>query len=77
MSDAREEDPRHRVRQLLLSGDNTVKNRRGAERYVRARERYREARELAVAAGLEPGVLAVIDRRLADLQADGDGARSS
>jgi hypothetical protein len=75
MSDASDDEVRHRVRQLLLSGDNIVKNRRGAERYGRARERYLEARQIAVAGGLEPGVIAVIDRRLDDLgETDGDGA---
>ncbi len=76
MIDTSDEDARHQVRRLLLSGDNTVKNRSDAERYERAGARYREARRLAVGSGLEPGVIAFIDRRLADLQADGDGSRS-
>ena len=76
MSDASDEEARHQVRRLLLSGDNTVKNRSDERRYQRAGARYREAREVAVASGLEPDVVALIDRRLADLQADGDGAGS-
>jgi hypothetical protein len=72
-----EEDARHRVRRLLLSGDNTVKNRSEPERYERARERYARAREIAVEADLEPAVLTLIDRRLDDLAAQGvDGARA-
>jgi hypothetical protein len=55
------------VRQLLLSGDNTLKNRSGADAVERARERYRTARAVAVASGLEPGLIAVIDLRLAEL----------
>jgi len=77
MSDASDDEVRHRVRQLLLSGDNVMKNRRGDERYRRARERYLEAREIAVAAGLETQVIALIERRLDDLEeADGVGAHA-
>ena len=60
-------EARRRVRQLLLSGDNTLKNRRGPERDQRARTRYQEARQVAAAAGLEPELIAIIDRRLQDL----------
>ncbi|MEW6581512.1 MAG: hypothetical protein AB1416_01960 [Actinomycetota bacterium] len=63
-------DPRHRVRQLLLSGDNTLKHRTGPEGVRRARRRYEEAREVAVQAGLEE-VIAIIDRRLADIPEEG------
>lgn len=59
-------DPRQRVRQLLLSGDNTLKNRTGPESLGRARRRYDEAREVAVQAGLEE-LLPIIERRIADL----------
>ena len=62
-------DPRHRVRQLLLSGDNTQKHRTGPESVGRARSRYEEAREVAVQAGLED-ILPMIERRLADLGED-------
>ena len=59
-------DPRHRVRQLLLSGDNTLKHRSDAQSVARARSRFEEAREVAVQAGLED-VLPIIERRLAEL----------
>ena len=62
-------DPRHRVRQLLLSGDNTLKNRTGPEAVARARERYERAREVAVSAGLDEELSDIIDRRLGDLSA--------
>jgi hypothetical protein len=52
------------VRQLLLSGDNTLKNRSGPEAVRRARERFEQARAVAVAAGLEPSLIEVIDLRL-------------
>ena len=60
-------DAHARVRQLLLSGDNTLKNRDNPERFARARRRYEDAREVAVAAGLEPGLVEIIDRRLAQM----------
>ena len=62
---------RAKVRQLLLAADNTLKNRTGPERLVRARERVDEARAVAVAAGLTD-VLPFIERRLADLGARDD-----
>ncbi len=60
-------DPAARVRQLLLSGDNIIKNRDNPERYDRARERYVKARAIADAVDLDPTVLAIIDLRLAEL----------
>lgn len=68
-----DEDATRRVRQLLLSGDNTVKNRTGPERLVRAHERYVEARSIAVSAGLDPSIIAIIDRRLTDVAASPAG----
>jgi hypothetical protein len=71
------EEARHRVRQLLLSGDNTVKNRTGPERFARARERYAQARGLATDAGLDESVITVIDRRLEGLATqEAAGARA-
>ncbi|MCC6830027.1 MAG: hypothetical protein IT200_01665 [Thermoleophilia bacterium] len=68
------EDARRRVRQLLLSGDNTIKNRDDDARLARARARFDEARRIAVQAGLDE-VLPIIDVRLADLPAaEGDTA---
>ncbi len=60
-------DPAARVRQLLLSGDNIIKNRDNPERYDRARDRYVKARALAEAARLDPSLLAIIDLRLTEL----------
>ena len=48
-----EDEARRRVRQLLLSGDNTLKNRDGDERVARARSRYEEALSVARHAGLD------------------------
>jgi hypothetical protein len=48
-----EDEARRRVRQLLLSGDNTLKNRTGDERVTRARSRYEEALAVAHEAGLD------------------------
>ena len=64
--------PAERVRRLLLSGDNTLKNRSGPASIARAGERFREAREIAVAADLGD-LLAIIDARLADLPDPGNG----
>ena len=60
-------DPATRVRQLLLSGDNIIKNRDNPERYARARERYVKARALAADAHLDASVLSIIDLRLTEL----------
>lgn len=65
MSD--QDEARRRVRQLLLSGDNTVKLRAGGPARVRARERFTAARALAVQEGLEPELVELIDRRLAQM----------
>lgn len=62
---------RAKVRQLLLSGDNIIKNRDNPSRFDRARERYAQARELAAAAGLGPEVTTIIDLRIAQIDADG------
>lgn len=70
-ADMPEKDPSHRVRQLLLSGDNILKNQKRPERVAQARERFQQAHELATAAGLTTGVVEIIERRLADL--DGSG----
>ena len=62
MSDG--DDPQRRVRQLLLSGDNTRKNRHDREA---ARTRFEEARRVATEAGLPASLLEIIDRRLESL----------
>lgn len=67
-------DPAAKVRQLLLSGDNIIKNRSTPERYVRARERFEDARRVAVDAGLDPSVVELIERRLEHLPPASGGA---
>ena len=66
-------DPAARVRQLLLSGDNIIKNRDNPERYARARERYVKARALAADANLDVSVLSIIDLRLTGLPDPAEG----
>jgi hypothetical protein len=58
-----EDEARRRVRQLLLSGDNTLKNRTGEERMARARARYEDALAVARGAGLDDAA-AFAQRRL-------------
>ena len=58
-----EDEARRRVRQLLLSGDNTLKNRTGDERIARARTRYEEALAVARETGLDDAVV-FVQRRL-------------
>jgi hypothetical protein len=58
-----EDEERRRVRQLLLSGDNTLKNRTGDERIARARTRYEEALAVAREAGLDDAIV-FVQRRL-------------
>ena len=58
------DDPQRRVRQLLLSGDNMLKNRHHEAAADRARTRFEEARRVASEAGLPDSVLELIDRRL-------------
>jgi hypothetical protein len=70
-----EDEARRRVRQLLLSGDNTLKNRHEVS-VDRARGRFEEARAIALEAGLDEGLLRIIDLRLASLPQPG-GARAS
>jgi hypothetical protein len=61
MSDS--EDARARVRRLLLSGDNTLKNRDDPKSRERAHARFEEALVLAREAGLDDAVT-IIERRL-------------
>lgn len=60
-----------RVRTLLLSGDNILKNRSAASRVDAARLRYAEARSEALRAGLSDEILGFIDRRIAEIAIDG------
>jgi hypothetical protein len=57
------EEARKRVRQLLLSGDNTLKNRDDPAGRDRARDRFEEALALARSSGLDDAVT-IIERRL-------------
>ena len=65
------EAAKKRVHQLLLSGDNTLKNRDDPERFGRARGRFEEAATVAREAGLDDALI-IIDRRIALL--DGSDA---
>ena len=62
---ADDDEARARVRRLLLSGDNTLKNRDDPASLQRARARFEEALEVAEEAGLEDEILLIIRRRLA------------
>jgi hypothetical protein len=53
-----------RVRQLLLSGDNTLKNRHDPASRERTRARYEEALTVAQDAGLGDEVTGFVRRRL-------------
>jgi hypothetical protein len=68
------EEVERRVRRLLLSGDNTLKNRTGAQALARARERYEEALGLATEAGLEERILDFVRLRLRNLGGGGPAA---
>jgi hypothetical protein len=70
-----EDEARRRVRQLLLSGDNTLKNRHETST-ERARARFEEARAVALEADLEESLLRIIELRLAAL-APPDGAHAA
>ena len=65
-----EEEARKRVRQLLLSGDNTLKHRDDPVAAGRARARFEEALAVAEGAGLEDGLIEIIRRRLAPAPGD-------
>ncbi|MGE0026467.1 MAG: hypothetical protein AB7O78_19090 [Thermoleophilia bacterium] len=58
-----DDDARARVRRLLLSGDNTLKNRDDPKSRERARARFEEALALARESGLDDAVT-IIERRL-------------
>jgi hypothetical protein len=53
-----------RVRNLLLRGDNLLKNGRSPER---AREAFEEARQVAADGGLDERIRELIERRLEQL----------
>ena len=59
-----EPDASERVRNLLLRGDNLLKNGRSEDK---AREAFEEARDVAAAAGLDQRIRDLIERRLEQL----------
>ena len=61
-----EDAARERIRKLLVTGDNRLKQ--GVER-ARVRESFEAALALAREAGLEESVRPLVERRLADLDA--------
>lgn len=65
-----DDEARAKVRRLLLSGDNTLKNRDDPASAERARARFEEALAVAEDAGLGDDILLIIRRRLAPAGAD-------
>jgi len=67
-------EPSDRVRTLLLRADNLLKSAPPThqdDRERRAREALEEARTVAAGGGVDERVVALIDRRLAALEAGG------
>ena len=62
------EDARERIRKLLVTGDNRIKQ--GVEP-ARARESFEQALAVAREAGLEESVRPLVEVRLADLERRG------
>jgi hypothetical protein len=56
-----------RIRQLLVSGDNILKNRDDEARFGRARQRFEDAARIAAEHGLSDSVGAIIALRLEQL----------
>jgi hypothetical protein len=67
---ATDDDPRRRIRQLILSGDNLRKTRHDPVAVGRARDRLTAALEIAQTQGLED-LAGIIELRLADLDPGG------
>ena len=65
------EDTRARIRKLLVTGDNRLKQ---GVAPAKARESYEQALELAREAGLEAEVRPLVEVRLADLERLGGGS---
>ncbi|MCS7006841.1 MAG: hypothetical protein RMM28_00100 [Thermoleophilia bacterium] len=59
------EDPRERIRRLLVAGDNRLKH--GLDP-AKARALYEEALDLAALAGIEEAIRPLVEARLADLE---------
>jgi len=64
-------DARQRIHDLLLTGDNRLKQGVAADK---VRASYEEALAVARAAGLEDGIRPLIEIRLADLERLGGGS---
>jgi hypothetical protein len=64
-------DPRERIRKLLVTGDNRLKQGAGA---AKARESYEQALALAIEAGLEERIRPLVELRLAGLQQPAPGS---
>ena len=60
-----DESPHERIRKLLLTGDNRLKQGVAPEKI---RESYEQALEVARAAGLEERIRPLVELRLADLE---------
>lgn len=58
------DEARERIRKLLVTGDNRLKQGVAADK---ARESFLQALEVAREAGLEESVRPLVERRLADL----------
>jgi hypothetical protein len=61
------DEARRRIRQLLVSGDNILKNRDDEGRFARARQRFEEAGRLAEQHDLTSSVGTIIALRLDQL----------
>jgi hypothetical protein len=59
------DETRAKIRRLLVTGDNRLKQGVAAEK---ARESYEQALELAREAGIEDAVRPLVELRLADLE---------
>jgi hypothetical protein len=64
------DDARARIQRFLVTGDNRLKQGVAEEK---VRESYEQALEAAREAGLEEAVRPLVEIRLADLDARGDG----
>jgi hypothetical protein len=62
-----QEEASRRIRQLLVSGDNILKNRDDDGRFARARQRFEDAGRLAEEHGLTSAVGAIITLRIEQL----------
>jgi hypothetical protein len=59
------DEARAKIRRLLVTGDNRLKQGVGVEK---ARESFEQALQVAIDAGLEKGVRPLVELRLADLE---------